>query len=155
MLLRLQLAILMTASLLSPATLWGQTSLSSMLEVVLLPTYEHKSLQGIDSIVGQIDKKSGPSIFYEIGGVIPPGQPRFGGSFSNSAAAVPAASVAWTKSLRSKEKSTTVTYTKDQKLLISVEFAKEGANLTATAKTAEEIAEVMMIALSLREKAAK
>jgi hypothetical protein len=125
------------------------------LEITVLEGYQQSPLQGIDSIVGRIEKKGGPALFYEIGGVSPPGAPRFGGSFTNQAANLPKESLAWSKSLKSAAKTTTVAYTKEQKLVISVEFAKEGANLSATAKTPEEIAEVLLMITSLREKAGK
>lgn len=133
----------------------AQTSLSSGLEISLLADYAQSPLQGIDSIVGKIEKKSGPSLSYEIGGVSPPGAPRFGGSFSNYAANVPKESLAWTKSLKVAGKSTTIAYTKEQKLVVSVEFAKEGINVSAVAKTPEEIAEVLLLVTSVREKVAK
>lgn len=133
----------------------AQTSLSNGLEISLLADYTQSPLQGIDSIVGKIDKKSGPSLSYEIGGVSPPGAPRFGGSFTNSAANVPKESLAWIKTQKVPGKTMTIAYTKDQKLMVSVEFTKEGANFSATAKTPEEIAEVLLLVTSLREKLAK
>ena len=63
----------------------------------LLAGYEHKQLQGIDSVPGEIAKKDGLKINYETGRVTKPGQPRMGGDFNDSAKNMPAKNRKWYK----------------------------------------------------------
>lgn len=56
--------------------------------IKLLDGYQHVILQGIDSMPGKIQHKDGFKIFYEKGRIAPPGAPRLGGDFSNSALAL-------------------------------------------------------------------
>lgn len=149
------LSLVAVATLFWVASAHAQTKLSGQFELTLLPDYVHTPLQGIDSIVGRIEKKDGLSVSYEIGGVTPPGAPRFGGSFTNYAAAHPQDKIAWQKTQKVNGRVLHLAYTKDQRLIVSLEFAKEGINLSASAKTPEEITEILLMVATLREPGGK
>ncbi len=129
----------------------AETPLPNGLVIDLLPGYTQQKLQGIDSIVGKFVKKDGPEISYEIGGYIPPGQPRFGGSYTDYAQQMPADSRLWLKELAIGGRKISVAYSKDQRIVVSTHFEKVGINFSATAKTPEEIAEVLLMAMTIAE----
>lgn len=133
----------------------AETPLPSGLVIDLLPGYTHEKLQGIDSVVGKFVKKDGPEISYEIGGYIPPGQPRFGGSYSDYAKSMPADSRLWLKEISIGARTISVAYGKDQRIVVSTHFEKVGINFSATAKTPEEIADVLLMTMTIAEQAKK
>jgi hypothetical protein len=143
------LTCLLVVTVMTPAI--GETPFPSGLTIELLPDYTHQPLQGIDSIVGKVAKKNGTSIQYEIGGAVKPGAPRFGGSYTNYAQQMPAEQREWLKEHKVGGRKVSVAYGKDQRLVVSTEFEKVGINFTAVAKTPEEIADVLMMALSVAE----
>jgi len=133
----------------------AETALPAGLEIELLPGYEHKKLQGIDSIVGEFVKKDGLKIQYEIGGVSPPGGIRVGGSYSNYAESIPAADLLWRKTQKVNGHAMTIAYTKQQRVTVSVPFKTVGVNISTVAKTPEELADVLLMVMTLSEKRAK
>ncbi len=90
----------------------------------LLPGYKHQPLQGIDSIVGEIKKEDGLRIMYEIGGVVKPGAPRFGGSFSDRPKLAPKDQVRWYLEQTVNGQPVHLAHRKDNVLLVS--FPKNG-----------------------------
>lgn len=143
------LTCLLTAVAAIPAR--GETPMPSGLSIELVQGYTHQPLQGIDSVVGKFAKKDGLTISYEIGGVVPPGGPRFGGSYSDYAQAMPAEQRQWLKEHKINGRKVTVAYSKEQQLIVSTQFEKVGINFHAPAKSPEEIADVLLMALSLTE----
>ena len=112
----------------------------------LLPGYKHQPLQGIDSIVGKIQKEGGLRIMYEIGGLVKPGAPRLGGSFSDRPKRTPKDEIRWYREQVVGGQPVHVAYRKDNVLLVS--FPKKGMNLSATVRTADEMAEALLIILT-------
>ncbi len=133
----------------------AETALPNGLVIDLLPGYTHQKLQGIDSVVGKFVKKDGLEISFEIGGYIPPGQPRFGGSYSDYAKSMPADSRLWLKEISIGARTVSVAYGKDQRIVVSTHFEKVGINFNALAKSPEEIAEVLLMAMTIAEQGKK
>lgn len=115
----------------------------------LLPGYKHQPLQGIDSIVGEIKKEGGLRIMYEIGAVIKPGAPRFGGSFTDRPKQTPKDQARWYDERVVGGQPMHVAYRKDNLLLVS--FPQKGMNLSATVRTADEMAEVLLMIMTYPE----
>lgn len=141
----------------SPAA-FGQTALPGGLEVTLLPGYKYEPKQGFDSIVGVLEKKEGLTITFEIGHNPPPGAPRFGGSFTNQALQLREADRLWLKEQTVGGRKFHLAYSKEQYLTITSATEKQGINFSVLAKTPEDIADAILMALSLTEakpKAAK
>lgn len=135
----------------TPRIASAQTPLPGGFEINLLPGYEHQPLQGIDSIVGRIAKKEGLTITYEFGR-IPQGNLRLGGDYSNYALRVPEKDRLWLKEQTIKGRKIHVVYGKDQRLTVSTEATKMGANFTATAKTPGDVADVLLMVFSFAER---
>lgn len=114
--------------------------------IQLLPGYTHKALQGIDSRPGVIEKEGGLKIHYDIGAVIPPGQPRFGGSFSDRPKAVPENQRHWYKEQTIAGQPVHIAYTKQNVLMAA--FPKGGINFSVKAKTTEDVTDALLIILS-------
>jgi hypothetical protein len=140
------------AALVVSASIEAQTSLGSNLEMTLLPGYVHQPLQGIDSIVGRVAKKGGLTINYDIGGVTPPGAPRFGGSWSNQAERYPAKQALWRQKQTIGGHDVHIVHTKSKRLIISMAFKKLGINISAEARTPQDVADVLLMALTVKEK---
>jgi hypothetical protein len=119
----------------------------------LLPGYVHEPLQGIDSVVGRIVKKGGLTIQYEIGRVPKPGGLAIGGDFSNAAIRLPEKNRRWLKQQVVAGQPVDIAYGKDDLLLVS--YPKSGVNFTATAKTPEELADVLLMVLTYPGEKAK
>lgn len=130
-----------------------QTSLGKAFEIKLLPGFAHEPLQGIDSIVGKISSKDGPEIHYDIGAVPKPGAPVFGGSYVNQAQRQPAAERQWLKEQTVGGRTFSIAYTKDQQLLVSSAGTTHGVTFSALAKTPADIADILLIVLTLAEPA--
>lgn len=112
----------------------------------LLPGYKHQPLQGIDSIVGEIEKEGGLRITYEIGGVVKPGEPRFGGSFSDRPKLTPKDQVRWYVEQSVGGQPVHLAYRKDNVLMAS--FPKKGMNFAVTVRSADEMAEALLMILT-------
>jgi hypothetical protein len=125
------------------------TPLPAGLEITLQPGFTYIPRQGFDSIVGGIEKKDGLKISFEMGAIPPPGAPRFGGSFANYATRVPEKDRQWLKEMDAGGRKVHVAYGNDQMLIVTSATEKEGVNFHATAKTPEEIADVLLMVLSL------
>ncbi|MCA9067776.1 MAG: hypothetical protein KDA84_02570 [Planctomycetaceae bacterium] len=121
--------------------------------IQLLPGYTHKALQGIDSQPGVIEKEGGLKIHYDIGAVIPPGQPRFGGSFSDQPKAIPKNRREWYKEQIIAGQPVHIAYTKQHVLMAA--FPKGGINFSVKAETNEEITEALLMILSYPKPVAK
>jgi hypothetical protein len=129
----------------------GQTPLPGGFEIRLLPGYTHEPLRGIDSIVGKIAKKDGLQIQYEMGAIPAPGAPRFGGSYVNQALQIPEKERLWSKEQTAGGRKVTVVYSKENMLVVSTASATEGVNFHAVAKTPADVADVLLMALTLTE----
>ncbi len=127
------------------------TALPSGLEITLQPGFAYVPRQGFDSIVGGIEKKDGLKISFEMGAIPPPGAPRFGGSFSNYATRVPEKDRQWLKEMDANGRKVHIAYGKDQMLIATSATEKEGVNFHATAKSPEEVADVLLMVLSLQK----
>ena len=133
----------------------GQTPLPAGHEIKLLPGFAHEPRRGIDSIVGLLAKKDGLQINFEMGGGVLPGAPRFGGSYVNQALRLPGADRLWLKEQAVGGRTFHVAYGKDHLLIISSASAKTGVNFHAVAKTPEDVADVLLMVLTLTEQKAK
>jgi len=133
----------------------GQTPLPAGHEINLLPGYAHEPKQGIDSIVGLIAKKDGLQIHFEMGGVVLPGAPRFGGSYVNQALQLPEADRLWLKEQAVGGRKFHIAYGKNNQLIVSTASAKTGVTFHAVAKTPEDVADVLLTVLTLTEQKAK
>ena len=116
----------------------------------LLKDYRHEPLQGIDSVVGRVVRKDGFTIQYEIGHVPKPGEPRFGGSFSDYAVAMRPEERAWFKEQMTPTGVMHVAQSKAGLLVVSLPSV--GANLTANPKSAEDAIEVILTGMSMSAK---
>lgn len=112
----------------------------------LLPGYKHQPLQGIDSIVGEIKKENGLRILYEIGGIVKPGAPRFGGSFTDRPKQTAKDRVRWYVEQIVGGQPVHLAYCKDDLLLVS--FPEKGLNLSVTVRTADEMAEALLMIMT-------
>jgi hypothetical protein len=130
----------------------AQTSLGSNLEMTLLPGFVHKPLQGIDSIVGRITKAGRLTITYDIGGVTPPGAPRFGGSYSNRVERYPANQTLWKQKQTIDGHDVHIVQTKSKQLMASIAFKKLGINISTKAETAQDVADFLLMVMTIREK---
>jgi hypothetical protein len=101
----------------------------------LLPGYTHQKEQGRDTRVGKIWKKDGPTIRYDIG--------RLAGNY---AASQKKEDCAWQKEQVIQEQAVQLALTKDHTLFVS--FPQLKANFSATIKTDEDLAEVLLIVLT-------
>ena len=112
----------------------------------LLAGYEHQPLQGFDSIVGKIEKEDGLQISYEIGGVPKPGAPRFGGQFSDRPKLTPKDQVRWYREQVDNGQPVHLAHGKDNFLLVS--FPQKGMNFSVTVRSADEMAEALLMILT-------
>jgi hypothetical protein len=133
----------------------AQTAISGGFEINLLPGYAHEPLQGIDSIVGKVAGKDGVTIMYEIGPVPKEGALLFGGSYTNQAIRLPEGDRQWLKQQIVGRQTFDIAYSKDQRLIISTAAGSQGVNLHAEAKTPEDIADVLLMTLTLAPKKPK
>lgn len=112
----------------------------------LLPGYNHGPLQGIDSIVGEIKKEGGLRIQYEIGAVVKPGAPRFGGSFTDYPKTTPKAEVHWYRESVVNDQPVHMAHRKDNVLLVS--YPEKGMNFSVTVTNPDEMAEALLMILT-------
>ncbi len=133
----------------------AQTPLPGGFEIRLLPGFAYQPRRGIDSIVGVIAKKDGLQIQFDMGGVVLPGAPRFGGSYVNQALAVPEKDRLWAKEQEVGGQKFHVTYGKEHQLIVSTATAKMGVSFYVVAKTPEEVADVLLMVLTLAEQKPK
>jgi hypothetical protein len=119
-------------------------------QMALLSGYQHEPLQGIDSVVGKISKAGGLTIQYEIGRVVKPGQPRLGGDFTDYAERLPPEERQWLKTQQLPAGKVNLAYSKMDVLFAS--FPETGVNFNVTVKSAEELAEALLLILSYEPK---
>ncbi|MFQ5809126.1 MAG: hypothetical protein ACE5JM_05860 [Armatimonadota bacterium] len=112
----------------------------------LLPGYEHRPLQGFDSIVGEIRKGDGLQISYEIGGLPRPGGPALGGQFSDRPKLTPKDQVRWYREQTVNRQPVHLAYRKDGFLLVS--FPQKGINFRVRVRSADEMAEALLMILT-------
>ena len=120
-------------------------------EIRLLPGFTHRPLQGIDSIVGKIVKKDGLEIQYEMGGIPAPGAFRLGGHFVNQALQLPARDRLWLREQNAGGRKVHVAYSRKHRLIVSTASLTEGVNFAAVAKTPGDVADVLLMVLTLVE----
>jgi hypothetical protein len=106
--------------------------------IKLLPSYRHKTEQGIDTAVGRIWKEGGLTITYDIG--------RLAGHYAGPDAH---ADFLWRKEQVLGGQIIWCALTKEGQLIIT--FPKTSANFFAKLKTQEEFAEVLLMILTYRE----
>jgi hypothetical protein len=133
----------------------GQTPLPRGLEITLLPGYTHQPLKGIDSIVGAIVKKDGLRINYTMGPIPAEGGRRTSGHFANAALSIPEKDRLWLKEQNAGGRKVYAVFSEEYGLIVSTVSATEGVNFTAMAKTPGEVADVLLMALTLAEQKPK
>lgn len=133
----------------------AQTALPGGFQVTLQPGYAYVPKQGFDSIVGVLEKKNGLTIMFEMGNNPPPGAPRFGGSYVNQAQRMPEIQREWLKEFEAGGRKISVAYSKEKQLTVSTATEKEGVNFSAIAKTPADVADVLLMALTLEPQKAK
>jgi hypothetical protein len=121
--------------------------------VQLLDGYAHRALQGFDSQPGEITKKNGLRIMYDIGAIPKPGAPRFGGSYSDWTQRVEKENQRWYREHTINNQPVHLVYTKDKQLTVS--YPKGGINFSCEAKTEEDLVDALLITLSYAGKPAK
>jgi hypothetical protein len=112
----------------------------------LLAGYEHQPLQGFDSIVGKISKKAGLQISYEIGSLPRPGGLRLGGQFSDRPKLTQKDQVRWYLEQSVNGQPVHLAHRKDNVLLVS--FPQKGMNFSVTVRSADEMAEALLMILT-------
>lgn len=112
--------------------------------IKLLSGYKHKKLQGIDTRVGEFSKEGGLSIKYDIG--------RLAGNYAKSQAKE---EPLWHKEQVIGGRPVHLTLAKDKTLFVTLPEAN--ANFYGTAKSEEDIADILLMVLSYapNEKPAK
>lgn len=133
----------------------GQTQLPGGFEIKLLPGFTYEKRQGFDSIVGTIAKADGLKIAFEMGRIPVPGGLLVGGSFVNQAQRLPAKDRVWLKEQEVGGRKVHAAYSKDQRLIVTSASRTEGVNFDTVAKTPEEIADVLLMVLTLAEQKPK
>lgn len=116
----------------------------------LLPGYKHLPLQGIDSVIGRIERDDGLQISYEIGHVQAPGEPRLGGSFSDRAKLSPGHETRWYREQTVDGQPVHIAFRKDDVLLVS--YPNSGMNLATQIADEGEMAEALLMILTYRGK---
>lgn len=115
----------------------------------LLPGYKHQPLQGIDSIVGKVTNPKGLDIMYEIGGIPKAGAPRFGGQFSDRPKLMPKDQLRWYQEQTVNGQPVHLAHRKDDYLMVS--FPKKGMNISVKVTTPQEMAEALLMILTIPE----
>lgn len=103
----------------------------------LLPGYEDVRRQGVDTIVGTIEKVGGLVIRYDIG--------RLAGNYAQFASSKPS-EIDWSRSEKVNGDSVLIVYTKDKFLTAS--FEKSFANFTGKAATRSDIDDFLNMVLT-------
>lgn len=103
--------------------------------IKLLPGYQHKKLQGIDTRVGRIWKEGGLAIDYDIG--------RLAG---NAAKSQDQASLRWSKEQVVDGRAVQFAFTKDRKLFVT--FPQSFANFSASVRSEEDLADMLLMVLT-------
>ena len=118
--------------------------------IQLLPGYEHKTLRGIDSRPGVIEKEGGLKIYYDIGRITQPGEARFGGDFHDAAERFghDKTSALWYKEQVVNGQPAHIAYGKDH--LLHVSFPQGGINFSTKAETVEDVTEALLMLLTYR-----
>jgi len=106
--------------------------------IQMLPEYIHERKRGKDSSVGEIKKKDGFSIRYDIG--------RMAGNYVSSVYSREKSNANWMKSQKINGKDINILYLKDGKIYAT--FPADYANFFATVKTDEELTDFLMIVFS-------
>lgn len=106
----------------------------------LLPGYEHQRLRGIDSEVGQISKKDGLIIRYDIGGMA--------GNMVVSASRETRAPLVWSKVINVGGEDLRIVYFNDGKLIAT--FEQQYANFFAHTKDRDEVEDFLIMIMTYR-----
>ena len=114
--------------------------------IILLEGYQHKKLQGIDSLVGEILKKDGLKISYELGRIARPGQPRMGGDFTDRAKGISKNDLKWFKKQTIDGSPAHIAFTKKNQLIVS--FPTRGGNFRAKIESEEQMADALLMTLT-------
>lgn len=127
------------------------TSLWDTFQIRLLPGFKNVQQQGFDSLPGKLVHDDGREVFYEIGLYYPPGEPRTGGAFEN--AALKAAASDGTKlKVQTIGGQTFYVAQSTDGLTISTVWKRQGINFGTRAATPADVADVLLMVLSLTPK---
>jgi len=126
-------------------------SLWDMFRIKLLPGFKNEQIQGIDSLPGKLVHQDGREIHYEIGRYYPPGRPRTGGAFENRALKSAEANRDITvKRQTIGELTFDVAQTANELTISTVSVPNSrGINFHCAAKTPAEVADALLMVLSL------
>jgi len=133
----------------------GQTPLPWGLEIRLLPDYTHEQLRGEHGPTGKFTKKGGLEVHYFMGRIGRPDEAPTSGDFHSAAVRVPEPDRLWLKEQNVAGRHVHVAYTKDRRLMVSSASTKEGVNFTAVAESPGDVADVLLMVLSLAEPQAR
>jgi hypothetical protein len=104
----------------------------------LIKGYTHKTLQGIDTRVGRISKKGGVTINYDIG------------HLAGNYAVMESKRAQWFRERRVAGEIVQIAFSKKGKVYIT--FPRANANFDANIKTPTEMADVLLMVLTFRDK---
>lgn len=104
----------------------------------LLPGYEHQRLRGIDSEVGQISKKDGLMIRYDIGGM----------AGNRAMSAESKAPLVWSRVINVGGEDLRIVYFSDGKLIAT--FERQYANFFAHTGNRDEVEDFLIMVMTYR-----
>ena len=120
---------------------------AALMGMRLLPGYQHRPLQGMDSVIGEIARSEGLTLRYEIGRVPTTVKFRRGGDFTDAARTLTPPMTRWYKEQSVLGEPVHLAYTTRDQLVIS--FPQRGVNIVVVAKTLEEVAEALLMVLTI------
>lgn len=128
------------------------TSLWNEFAIRLLPGFKNVQEQGIDSLPGKLVHTNGREIQYDIGRYYPPGAPRTGGAFENQALKLAAGNRDVVVKQQTIGGLTFYVAQTAERLTISTASIPngKGINFGCSAKTPAEVADALLMVLSLQ-----
>lgn len=129
----------------------GQTPFPGGLEISLLPGFTHERLRGEHGPTGKFTKKGGLEVHYFMGRIGRPDEAPTSGHFHSAALRVPEPDRFWLKEQKVAGRQVHVAYTKDHRLMVSSASTKEGVNFMAVTESPGDIADVLLMVLTLAE----
>lgn len=126
-------------------------SLHGVFAIRLLPGFKDVPLQGIDSLPGKLVHSDGRDIRYEVGLYYPPGAPRTGGAYENGAHKAAEERKSTVKELAIGDLNFSVLATANSLIVSTASVPhRRGINFACVAKTPEEVADALLMILSLQ-----
>jgi len=132
----------------------GQMQLENGLEMRLLPGFTHQRVRGEHGPSGKFTKKGGLEIQYFMARIGRSDVPT-SGDFRNAAQRVPESDRLWLKEQSAAGRQVHVAYTKNRVLIVSSVSDKEGVNFSAVTESPGDVADVLLMVLTLTEQKPK